>query len=150
MLRLDRILGHETDGALAERLHELEHRGRVEIVTLEGDDILRHRLRVSTSQGTECAIMLSREQRLSNGAVLLVETDRAIVVRLKEARWLSLRARDQAAAQELGYFAGNMHWPVRFDGTVLRIELHGSIQSYLDRLAHLMNDGRVRIVDEPT
>ena len=70
--------------------------------------------------------------------------DRAIVVRLKEEEWLALEPRDAAAALELGYFAGNMHWPVRFDGTSLRIALHGPVQSYLDRLEHLIADGRVR------
>jgi urease accessory protein len=84
---------------------------------------------------------------LSNGAVLLLEHDRAIVVRLKEEAWLSLVPRDGAAALELGYFAGNMHWPVRFEGTTLRIALHGPVQGYLERLDHLMRDGRVRRAD---
>ena len=148
MLRIDHIVGHESDGDLADRLHELDHAGRFEKIVLTGDDTLRRRLHVVTDQGTDCAIMLSRDKRLSDGAVLLLQRDRAIVVRLRQLQWLSLVARDQAAAQELGYFAGNMHWPVRFDGTTLRVELHGPEQSYLDRLSHMIADGRVRKADD--
>lgn len=148
MLRLEAILGAVTDPAIADRLHDLEHAGKVEHVVLAGEDTARRRLHVTTDRGTECAILLPRSERLANGAVLLLEPERAIVVRLKEEQWLALTPRDACAALELGYFAGNMHWPVRFDGTTLRIALHGPVQSYLDRLAHLFGDGRVRRADD--
>ena len=144
MLRLDSILGTATDAAIAEQLHHLEHRGKVEYIMLAGEDTARRRLHVTTDRGTECAIVLPRTDRLSNGAVLLLESDRAIVVRLKETEWLALLPRDAASALELGYFAGNMHWPVRFDGAALKVALHGPVQSYLERLDHLLKGGRIR------
>jgi urease accessory protein len=147
MLRLDSIIGHATDVALADRLHHLEHDGKVEYILLAGEDTARRRLHVATDRGTDCAIMLPRTERLSNGAVLLLESDRAVVVRLREAEWLALQPRDAAAALELGYFAGNMHWPVRFDGAALKIALHGPVDSYLERLGHLLKDGRIRRSD---
>ncbi|MGE0117359.1 MAG: urease accessory protein UreE [Dongiaceae bacterium] len=147
MLRLDSILGHATDADLAERLHHLEHDGKVEYILLAGEDTARRRLHVATDRGTDCAIMLPRAERLSNGAVLLLESDRAVVVRLKEAEWLTLQPRDAAVALELGYFAGNMHWPVRFDGASLKIALHGPAEDYLERLDHLLKDGRIRRSD---
>jgi urease accessory protein len=147
VLQLDRILGLATDGALAERLHLLEHDGKVEHIVLAGEDTARRRLHVNTDRGTECAIVLARNERLANGAVLLLEQDRAIVVRLEEEEWLALVPRDAAAALELGYFAGNMHWPVRFDGNTLRIALHGPAESYLERLERLLRSGQVRRAD---
>jgi urease accessory protein len=147
MLRLESIVGLSTDAALAERLHHLEHDGKVEYIHLAGEDTARRRLHVATDRGTDCAILLPRSDRLANGAVLLLERDRAIVVRLKEEAWLSLVPRDGAAALELGYFAGNMHWPVRFAGATLRIALHGPVQGYLERLDHLLKDGRIRRAD---
>lgn len=147
MLRLETILGLATDPAIADRLHDLEHDGKVEHILLAGEDTARRRLHVTTDRGTECAVTLPRSERLANGAVLLLERDRAIVVRLKEEEWLALLPRDAAAALELGYFAGNMHWPVRFDGTTLRIALHGPVRGYLDRLEHLLGDGRIRRAD---
>jgi urease accessory protein len=129
---------------VAEALHDLEHRGHVEYVTLSEADTHRHRLLTLTDRGTECAIALPRHQRLSNGAVLLLEKDRAVVVRMQEIRWLVLQPRDAEAALELGYFAGNMHWKVDFDGGRLRVAVQGPEDSYLERLAHLLSDGRLR------
>jgi urease accessory protein len=148
MLLLERIVGLATEPQMADALHRLEHDGRVEYLTLTEADTQRHRLRALTDRGTECAIALPRTQHLSNGAVLLLEEHRAVVVRMQETDWLVLQPRDAAAALELGYFAGNMHWKVGFAGAALRVAVQGPLESYLDRLAHLMQDGRVARISE--
>lgn len=148
MIKIDHIAGTATQPDIAEALHQLEHHGRVEYVTLSPADTQRHRLRVLTDRGTECAISVPRTQRLENGAVLLLEPERAIVVRMDQVQWLTLRAHDAPAALELGYFAGNMHWKVEFEGDLLRIALQGPVNSYLERLAHLMQGGRIVRVDD--
>jgi urease accessory protein len=143
MIKIDHIAGTATEPAIARALHELEHHNAVEYVTLSPADTQRHRLRVLTDRGTECAIAVPRTQRLENGAVLLLEPARAIVVRMSDVQWLSLRASDAATALELGYFAGNMHWKVEFEGDLLRIALQGPVEGYLERLSHLLQGGRV-------
>jgi urease accessory protein len=145
MLKIDHILGFATEPAVAEALHDLEHRGAVEYLVLSPADTQRHRLRALTDRGTECAIALPRAQQLANGAVLLLEGGRAIVVRMSQIEWLALEPRDAAAALELGYCAGNMHWKVEFAGARLRIALQGPADSYLERLGHLTRDGRVAV-----
>ena len=144
MLRLTKVVGQATDAAIAERLHWLEHDGHVEWIVLSRDDAGRHRMRVTTDRGTDCAIALSRDQRLVNGAVLLLGPNRAVVVRLKEEEVLRLEPRDVASALELGYFCGNMHWPVRFAGRQITVIMSGPRSTYLERIAHLLADGRVR------
>lgn len=146
MLRLTQVLGTASEPHLAERLHALSHRGAVEYVTLRREDVSRRRLHVFTDRGTEGAIILDRNDPLSNGAVLLLDDDRAVVVKLEEAPWLALEPRDAAAALELGYFCGNMHWKVRFVGEYLHVSLQGPRQDYLERLSHLIADGRVSVV----
>lgn len=143
MLKIDHIIGFTADPAIAEALQRLEHRGGIEHLTLADADMQRHRLRALTDRGTECAIALPRTQHLANGAVLLLEPDRAVVVRASASRWLVLAPRDAAAALELGYFAGNMHWKVEFAGSHLRIAVQGPVASYLERLAHLIDAQRV-------
>jgi urease accessory protein len=133
-----------SDEKLGERLHALSHAGQVEYVILSRADMGRHRLRVTGDKGTECAIALPRSEKLTNGTVLLLEAERAIVVRMQEEEWLEIVAVDDAAAVELGYFAGNMHWRVRFDGAVLKIALEGPEANYLARLAPLLGSGRIR------
>lgn len=144
MLKLENILGASTDPQIAARLHDLGHAGQVEYLTLSEDDTHRHRLRATTDAGTECAVVLGRADHLYNGAVLMLTSERAVVVRMRETEWLNLAPRDTAAALEIGYFAGNMHWAVRFEGALLRIVLQGPVKGYLARLEPYLSDGRAR------
>lgn len=143
MLRIDRVIGSRVDAAISERLHHLEHAGRVEILTLPAAEMARRRLRAATQAGTDLAIALPREQRLYDGAVLLLEEHRAIVVRADAERWLRLSPRSIADAMELGYHAGNLHWRVRFEGETLLVALEGPVDGYLARLGTLVTDRRV-------
>jgi len=147
MQTLTQIVGYATDQEIANKLHHLEHDGAVHYITLNKQDTLRHRLRVVTDGGEDVAIALPRSEQLANGAVLLLESGRAIVVRMEAERWLVLKARDTSAALEVGYFAGNMHWKVKFEDDVLRIVIEGPEQDYLDRLHHLLSDGRAWRID---
>jgi len=143
MLRLNGILGQASDPEFFDRFHHLQHEGRVERILLGPEDAARHRLRVHTDAGTECAISLRRDQRLANGSILLLEENRAIVVTMREEEVLKLLPADAATALELGYFAGNMHWAVRFHGAELHILLQGPTDAYLARLEPLLADQRV-------
>lgn len=147
MLRLTRILGNASDPEIAEALHACEHHGTVEHITLDPADTARRRLRVTTDAGTDCAIALSRGDRLENGSVLLLEAERAIMVRMTEIAWLALEPKDMAAAVELGYFVGNLHWRVQFDGPILKVALDGDKRNYLERLASHLESGKARLID---
>jgi urease accessory protein len=140
--RINAIIGFSSDPALAGRLHDIGHAGRVEQLVLDADDVHRRRLRARTDKGTDCLIALPLDQSLGDGAVLVLEEDRAIVVRLAEQRWLKLAPRDEAAALELGYFAGNLHWRVKFQDARLLVALEGPKQDYLARLGPFLDDGR--------
>lgn len=144
MLKLEKIVGAATDAQIADRLHDLSHAGRVEYLTLSQEDTHRHRLRATTDAGTECAVVLGRSEHLYNGAVLLLTDELAVVVRMLETEWLTLAPRDTSAALELGYFSGNMHWAVRFEGAWLRIALQGPLERYLERVEPFLADGRAR------
>src|SRR5260370_36539255 len=116
MLLIERVLGSRLEPAFSTRIHELEHRGAIDLLMVPAADVARRRLRATTREGAEVAIALPRDQQLFDGAVLLIEPDRAIVVRVAEERWLRLQPRAIADAIELGYHAGNLHWRGRFWG----------------------------------
>jgi urease accessory protein len=140
---LNEVVGHTTDSGIAKKLRELEGKGQVEYVAITRDDSRRHRLRIRSDRDTEWAIALPRTAHLQDGSVLLLDDDRAVVVRLRERGWMSLAPRDVASALELGYLAGNNHWKVRFDGVILSVALEGPEQTYLDRLTSHLADSRV-------
>jgi urease accessory protein len=143
MITVTGIVGTASDPLLADKLHHLAHHDRVEILTVSEDDALRRRLRGKTDKGTDIAIALDRNDQLVDGAVLLLDEARAIVLRREEQHWLRLAPRDADAALEAGYCAGNHHWKVSFAPGVLLIAMQGPAEHYLARLDHLLKSGRI-------
>jgi urease accessory protein len=143
MLRIEQVLGSRLDPAFAERIHELEHRGAVDLLTMPVADVSRHRFRATTESGADVAIALPRDQRLFDGAVLVLDHDRAVVVRVAQERWLRLQPHAIADAIELGYLAGNLHWRVRFAGEAMLVAMEAPMDDYLTRLGALIRDRRV-------
>lgn len=145
MLLVDRVVGSRVDTGYSERLHDLEHHGAVEWLVLPAAELARRRFRAVTSGGTEIAVALPRDEPLFDGAVLLFEPHRAIVVRVDAERWLRLAARDMATALELGYHVGNLHWRVRFEADAICVALEGPVEAYLARLTALGLDDRIEV-----
>lgn len=141
MRTFSKVLGFASDPRIASLLHELSHHDKVEYLVLSREDAARKRLRAVTDKGRECLIAIPRNEVLSEGAVLELG-DRAVVVRMADERWLALRARDQSAALELGYFCGNLHWRVRFVPDRIMVALEGPEQDYLDRLQPMLTSGK--------
>lgn len=138
-----RVLGTLSQPDLAEKIHALSHNGGLEVLTLNREDTLRRRLRGVTDRGTEVTVALDRAEQLSDGAVLHLDPERAVIVRMTAEDWLRLEPRDADAATEAGYFVGNLHWRVRFEPGALLVALEGPVEHYLGRLKHLTSSGKL-------
>jgi urease accessory protein len=134
---LTRVLGHAEDPALYDRLHALEHLGRVETVSVPAAEAARRRLRTVTDRGRDCAIALDREDRLADGVVLHLDDDLAVVVRIDAGARLRLTPADMAAALRLGHLCGNLHWRVEFGPGWMDVILDRPAETYRDRLRDL-------------
>jgi urease accessory protein len=146
MLRLHGVVGHASDPALHARLHALEHADAVEWLHLDEADAGRRRLRLTTDKGTDCAISVDRAEDFGDGAVLLLERSRAIVLRVGAERVWRLRPRDGAAALRLGWNAGNLHWRVRFEADLLTVLLDRPLSEYRARVQAFIDAGLVEEV----
>lgn len=144
-LRVSHVLGSRLNPAFHDRIHALEHHGAVDVVVVHQVDLARRRFLATSRKGVELAIALPREERLFDGAILLLEESRAIIVRSETERWLRLEPSSIADAIELGYQAGNLHWRVRFDGDVLLVPLEGRPEDYAARLEDLVSSGRIKM-----
>ena len=145
MLRIDHVLGSRLESAYSEEIHRLEHRGAVDFVNIPIADLARRRLLAMTRAGQELAIALPRNEKLFDGAILLIDAERAIVVRTGTERWMRLEPRSISDAIELGYHAGNLHWRVRFQGEVLFVALEGRPEDYTARLDGMISANRVAV-----
>ena len=145
-IEIDSVIGLESEPKLHDALHHLSHHGSVEYLHLDTEDMHRKRLRATTDGGRECLITLNRTQKLQNGTVLYIDDSFAIVIRARKTEWLVLEPASIPDAVELGYFAGNMHWRVAFDGPLLKIALDGNPASYMDRIPHFIGTDRVKVI----
>lgn len=145
---IDEIVGHELESAVAERLHELRHSHAVEYVNLDVTDLERSRLRVRSDAGHDYAVALGRDKRLVDGAVLVLDEFRAVVVRAGSPRTLTLRATDAASALQLGFLAGHLHWKAAMNGSTMTVVLEGPEPDYRARIADLLGSGAVEQLDE--
>ncbi|CAM3251661.1 urease accessory protein UreE [Paracoccus nototheniae] len=145
-LILTAILGHAGDGAWHDRLHAMEHQGRVEVLTIPATEAARKRMRLRSDRGRDCAIALARDQGLTDGAVLYCDDDLAILARVDGAARLRLEPATVADALRLGHWCGNLHWKVDFHPDAMEIVLDGPPDPYLDRLRDLQGLAQVRIV----
>src|SRR3978361_394404 len=139
MLRIDHVLGSRLESAFSEEIHRLEHRGAGDGVNIPVAGRSRRRLLATTRAGEELAIALPRHQKLFDGAVLLMDTQRAIVVRAATERWMRLEPLSIGDAVELGYQAGSLHWRVRFEGEALFVALEGRPEDYISLLGEMIS-----------
>jgi urease accessory protein len=142
-LSIHHVLGSRLDPAFSEKISRLEHQSAVDEVELSGAELDRFELLATTRGGQQLAIALPRHQRLFDGAVLLLDENRAVVVRAPGQRWLRLAPRSINDAIALGYHVGNLGWRVRFEGEVLLVAIEGRAENYVVRLGELFWSRRV-------
>lgn len=143
------ILGAADAPEFHEAIHRLEHKHAIDAVRLSKADMSRRRLRTRSEHGSDIAIALPRDHRLYDGAVLHLDESSALVVRVETETWLRFAARDQASALALGYFCGNMHWRVRFEGDHILVAVDIEERFYHERLASMVDSGQVWLVSSP-
>jgi urease accessory protein len=148
MLRLHGVIGQETDIHLRAQLHDLEHHDAIERLFIPEPELGRRRFRLTTDKGTDCAVSLDRTETLCDGALLFLDHQRAVVVRIGAPKTWRLRARTQQAALRLAWSAGHLHWRVMFDGDDLIVLLDGAVADYAARIAALISEGSVEQVDD--
>src|SRR5258708_31125865 len=130
MLRLHGVIGCETDDEWRAELHHLEHHDAIERLFVPEAELGRRRFRLTTDKGTDCAVTLDRDDILSDGALLFLDRQRAVVVRLGARKTWRLRAKTRDAALRLGWSAGHLHWQVKFDGDDLIVPLEAPAADY--------------------
>ena len=144
-LNINYVLGSRLDPSFSERIHRLEHCNALDELRLSRAELERHQLLTTTERGQDLAIALPRHQHLFDGAVLLLEEARAIVVRAAGERWLRLAPHSISDAIELGYHVAKLGWRVRFEGEVLFVAVEGRPENYMVRLGQLIWSRRVRM-----
>ena len=128
------IIGSYSDDEYHNLIHEMEASGAVDFLELSNIDLSRRRFRHKTRMGVELTISLDRDIKLFDGAILEIKEKSAIVVKVKPEKWLKVRSKKVGLNLKLGYFAGNLHWAVRFADDSIFIEIQENSTEYKNRL----------------
>lgn len=144
-IRVDRILGVHSDATIHDQLHDLAHHGRLDVLRLSAADLPRRRVQARTEAGRLVQIVLPRDQKLVDGAVLWMDRSLAVVLRVREQPLLRLTPRSLADALALGHLAGTLHWTVRFVGEDLLVTPDTTPDACLARLGPLAEPGRLGV-----
>ena len=127
-------------------IHNLELEEAVDTIRLNADDLSRRRFTSETTFGKTVGISLPRSLKLFDGAVLEISERYCLMVKVEPENWLRLEVQSADVALRLGYFAGNLHWAVKFDQNSLSVAIRGNVNSYLDRINNVFTDCEVKIL----
>ncbi len=146
MHTFSQIVGHHSDEAIHDRLHELDDAGRVVRLVVPAKELGRRRFKVTGSDGQEYGIALGRDTELRNGSVLSMDDERAFVVEALESETLTLRPTSLEGAIQLGWHAGHLHWRVRMQDDTMTVLLDAPRNDYLVRIASWLDRGAIEVV----
>jgi urease accessory protein len=139
------VVGHHSDEAMHDLLHELDHAGKVVHLRVPTAELGRRRFKAVDQHGVEYGVALARSDELRDGSVLSISTDRAVVVDADEGQTLTLRATTLEGAVQLGWHAGHLHWRVRMDADTLMVLLDAPREEYLVRIAQWTTSGSIEV-----
>ena len=142
------IIGEGDNSDLTKQIHVLEHKNLVDSISLNNSDLSRRRFTCMTAFGNKIGISLPRSVKLYEGAILDVCDTYCLVVKVEPELWLCLQAVSPAVALRLGYFAGNLHWTVKFDENLLWVAIAGSLDGYINRVYNVFTHSEVKVIEE--
>ena len=148
MLILEQILGFTSDLKYENTIHDLSHKNNIEYIILDPLDVSRKRIRIKSDKGTDCAISLNRNENLSDGAILFISNEKAIVIKINKQKWIEIKVNSRKDTIKFGYFIGNLHWKVKFKDENVLIALEGPLNNYKDRIKDFLNKNQISLIGE--
>ena len=142
----DQILNDFIGPNLNGDLHAFEHKREIDTIILNSEDLSRRRFKCETEQGHQIGISLPRTEKLYDGAILEFSRNYCLIVRVEPEKWLIIRPNNEKIALRLGYFAGNLHWTVKFDGELLLVALKQDKDTYLSRLKEGFKADEIQVI----
>lgn len=114
MKRVNGIVGNAADSELSDAIAAHDAAGTLETVSLDSADRKKSRLRVESDAGTDLGVLVNK-QSLSEGDVLVLDDDRAVVIAFKSREAFVIDLPESAmptSIVELGHRIGNQHWDI--------------------------------------
>lgn len=123
----------------------------IERVYLESDKLVKRIQRVETDHGHELGIRLKQPTDLSDGDILYMDDQKAIVVSVIEEDLLVIRPDDMKQMGEIAHQLGNRHLPVQFTGREMVVQYDYLVEDLLNKqgIPHVREKRKVRQAFRP-
>jgi urease accessory protein len=113
--------------------HSLDGR-TVERIRLSSDDLAKRLLRVTTEAGREVGIRLPEGTELTDGDILWMDEQVAIVIDILPEELLVVAPRSLREMGEVAHQLGNRHIPVQFTDDLLLVQYDYLVERLLQEL----------------
>ena len=143
MITIDSVIGNKNkDENLVQTYQDMTSKGLVEVVQMSRMEAQRVRMRRSSNKGTDVAITLPQNLQIKNGDVLLLNSERMIVVEIAPERVAVVALTEDTPndhvfeiAVKIGHTIGNLHRPIKLEGNKVILPIQAD--SELDLLVKL-------------
>jgi len=136
MITVNSVLGNiRSDKKLQDVYQKLNRKNKVEKILLSRMEAQKSRIRRTTDEGTDIAIILPHGFTLKHGDVLLLEDDKMIIIEYEPEDVLGFKIKDElsnsqkiAIAIKLGHTIGNLHRPISVKGGVTYVPIQSDAE----------------------
>lgn len=106
----------------------------IERVYISSDDLVKRIQRVVTDHGNEVGIRLKEHKELTDGDILYMDEDNAIIVSVKADDLLVICPVNIKQMGEIAHQLGNRHLPAQFEGEVMLVQYDYLVEQLLQQL----------------
>jgi urease accessory protein len=145
MITVSSIVGNKNkDENLLQTYHDMASKGLVDIVQMSRMEAQRVRMRKNSNKGTDVAITLPQNVQIKHGDVLLLNSERMIVVEITPERVAVVALTENTPndhvfeiAVKIGHTIGNLHRPIKLEDNKIFLPIQAD--SELDLLVKLFS-----------
>lgn len=124
MITLDSVLGNiYKDPSLKKKYDEMMSRSLCESIKISRMESQRVRMRKTSNNGTDIALIMAPGSKLRHGDILLLTAEQMIVLELQPENVISLEIKENLHGHDvieiparIGHAIGNLHRPLKLEG----------------------------------
>lgn len=144
MISINSIVGNiHNDYDLGQKYNEMTARQLSEIIRISRSEAQRVRMRKTSDKGSDVAIMLPQSVHLRHGDVLLLNSDKIIIVEIQAEKVAVIAVENNIASEHLfemavkvGHTIGNLHRPIKLEDNKIILPIQA--ESELDLLKKVL------------
>jgi urease accessory protein len=144
MISINSVVGNiQNDYDLAQKYNQMTAKQLSEIIQISRSEAQRSRMRKTSNKGSDVAITLPQSVHIKHGDVLLLNSDKIIIVEIQPEKVAVIAVRSNIASEHLfemavkvGHTIGNLHRPIKLEDNKIILPIQA--ESELDLLKKVL------------